>query len=433
MLIFSSVRRWSVSRERNPDPEATKKPSFEKDFTWEERHRGFFFTPSSQDIGALVKLTCHPARRRDKEDGAPYSVHSRLAVSAGPGSCPFETRHAFTSSPAPQEQIRTVCYNLLADLYADSDFSRRNLFPYCPPYALDMEYRRQLLLKEILGYNADLVCLQEVDSKVFDFDLSVVLKQRGDFEGDFSKKGGQVSEGCACFWRRSKFELIFADRVILGERLQAATEDSDPLSDMLSRVRRNEQLSETMLQRTTALQVVALRSRAEPSRAVVVGNTHLYFRPDADHIRLLQVGVSMSELGAAVERCKKAEGVESCSLVLCGDFNSTPPFGVLEFMRSGSIPEGHADWRSCPGEEVEGLSMGHPFGMDTACGTPKYTNYTSGFKDCLDYIFYEKDAFKVRQVVPFPSEEELSMNVAIPNMVFPSDHVACVADLEFVR
>ena len=47
--------------------------------------------------------------------------------------------------------FRVVSYNLLADTYSDSDFARDVLFPYCPPYALDMDYRRQLLLKEIIG------------------------------------------------------------------------------------------------------------------------------------------------------------------------------------------------------------------------------------------------------------------------------------------
>ena len=47
--------------------------------------------------------------------------------------------------------FRTVCYNILADTYADSDFSRTVLYPYCSPYALAIDYRKQLLLKEIIG------------------------------------------------------------------------------------------------------------------------------------------------------------------------------------------------------------------------------------------------------------------------------------------
>lgn len=36
------------------------------------------------------------------------------------------------------------------------------------------------------------------------------------------------------------------------------------------------------------IQVMILRSKENSSEILVVGNTHLYFRPDACHIRLLQ-------------------------------------------------------------------------------------------------------------------------------------------------
>ena len=48
-------------------------------------------------------------------------------------------------------RFRVVSYNILADLYADSEVSRTQLFPYCPPYALSIDYRKQLILKELLG------------------------------------------------------------------------------------------------------------------------------------------------------------------------------------------------------------------------------------------------------------------------------------------
>ena len=34
-------------------------------------------------------------------------------------------------------------------------------------------------------------------------------------------------------------------------------------------------------------------------------------------------------------------------------------------------------------------------------------------------------------MIPFPSEDELCAHTAIPNIVFPSDHIACVADLRW--
>ena len=54
-----------------------------------------------------------------------------------------------------------------------------------------------------------------------------------------------------------------------------------------------------------------------------------------------------------------------------------------------------------------------------------------GFKDCLDYVWVEKENFTVTQVVPFPSDQELELHSALPNIVFPSDHVPVIVDLKF--
>lgn len=163
---------------------------------------------------------------------------------------------------------------------------------------------------------------------------------------------------------------------------------------------------------------------------LIVGTTHLYYKPDADHIRLLQIALIMRELENLKKVSEETFGMKF-TLLLCGDFNSTPPFGVLEFMRKKVILENHPDWRSREGEFVENLKIEHSFNMDSACGTPKYTNYTIGFKDCLDFIFYQNDVIHVKNVIPFPLEEQLSVHQGLPNIVFPSDHIACVADLKW--
>lgn len=52
-------------------------------------------------------------------------------------------------------------------------------------------------------------------------------------------------------------------------------------------------------------------------------------------------------------------------------------------------------------DEVEALSnitFTQPMLLASACGTPEYTNFTVGFADCLDYIFYDTESFVVEQV-----------------------------------
>ena len=69
----------------------------------------------------------------------------------------------------------------------------------------------------------------------------------------------------------------------------------------------------------------------------------------------------------------------------------------------------------------------------SAASFPEYTNYTQDFKDVLDYIFAEEDSLAVIRVAPFPTEEVLSAQTAIPSEYFPSDHLAVAVDLKLIR
>merc|ERR1719397_823337 len=159
-----------------------------------------------------IRLRCQVTPHCGQESGVPQrlvsclgksfnsQIHKETILSAisapitlGPGELPATSRHMWTSSPHIWPKMRLVTYNILADLYCDSDFSRTVLHPSCPPYALHIDYRVKLVLHKLLGYNSDLVCLQEVDKKVFENHLEPVLSTAS-LGGQFAKKGGQVSE-----------------------------------------------------------------------------------------------------------------------------------------------------------------------------------------------------------------------------------------------
>lgn len=85
------------------------------------------------------------------------------AVEAGPGACTFDSRHMYSVKGTERPTVRVVSYNILADVYAQTELSKNVLYPYCAPYALQLDYRQNLIKKELSGYNADIICLQEVD------------------------------------------------------------------------------------------------------------------------------------------------------------------------------------------------------------------------------------------------------------------------------
>ncbi|PVD39383.1 hypothetical protein C0Q70_02013 [Pomacea canaliculata] len=378
------------------------------------------YTPDAGDIGCRLKLTCVPGRtgRRGREDCVVSDE-----VRPGPGPCPFEARQEYTSHRTEDGTFRVVSYNILAETYSDTEYARDVLFSYCPPYALEMDYRRQLLLKEITGYNADVVCLQEVDRKVFENELLPSLDMLG-FTGALKIKGQQGNEGVATFIRSDKFRIISQHDVLLTDMLM----NSACCSDLREAVEKLPKLKAKIEDRGNVLQAMVLETVQSPQRLLIVANTHFYFHPEAGHLRLLQAATSLRHLQSICELFEQ-QGRE-ISLVFCGDFNSTPHHGVNALITTGYIPEDYADWNDGGDEErIQGLQLQHRLKLSSACGYVDFTNFTPNFQDMLDYIFIDTKNLSVKNVVPSFTVEELTLHTAIPSVVFPSDHIAQICDL----
>lgn len=100
-----------------------------------------------------------------------------------------------------------MCYNVLCDKYAT-----RQMYGYCPSWALDWEYRKKGILDEIRHYAADIISLQEVETDQFYNFFLPELKQDG-YDGIFSPKSRAKTmaendrkyvDGCAIFYRTAK-------------------------------------------------------------------------------------------------------------------------------------------------------------------------------------------------------------------------------------
>lgn len=306
---------------------------------FKEAGRGFSYFAQPEDVGCHLKIECIP--RSGDIEGPSVECVSKCTIQAGPGDCPFDIRHAFTSKPLAGNAFRVASYNLLADLYADSDFSRENLFPYCPAYALNIDYRKQLFTKELLGYNCDIICLQEVDSKIYDLDLERTFRVRH-FGGDFQRKG-DTAEGLAIFYNTIRFKLLQRFSMRYGEDVQKG----GIFAAIHEGIKQNAELHTRYIERSTTLQVVALQSLDAPEEVVIVANTHLYFHPNADHIRLLQFGVAMTFVEKHVlPEVEKELPHARKSLIFCGDFNSSPDCGIYKLMTENFVPKDFKDYKS---------------------------------------------------------------------------------------
>lgn len=104
-----------------------------------------------------------------------------------------------------------LCYNVLCDKYATS-----SLYSYCPQWALNWEYRKQYIIKEICHYDADIITLQEVETEQFRMMFQPKLASAG-YAGIFFPKSRSKTmndeekkyvDGCAIFWKFSKYFFV---------------------------------------------------------------------------------------------------------------------------------------------------------------------------------------------------------------------------------
>ncbi|XP_078036760.1 2',5'-phosphodiesterase 12 [Augochlora pura] len=389
---------------------------------WVHVGEGYLYTPKLTDMGYKLKLTCVP--KNNDQTGPIIEVASNNVVEAGPGPCPFEIRHTFTQTRLSGKSFRVTSYNILASVYSETEFSKETLYPYCPQYALSKNYRKLLILQELIGYNADIICLQEVDIKVYEEDLFPSLSVL-DYNGECNLKNDS-REGLAIFYNQNRFDKLDSNFSVISHNT-----DLNDFNTTWLKIQ-NDNVKQLFLDRNTIVQAIALKSK-ENSEILIVGNTHLYFRPEADHIRLLQAYYCLMYLKEFTKNIKLKNPECNVSILYCGDFNSAPENGIYQLMTQKHIPEDYADWKSCPEQFVENVTLKHDINLSSACGTPEFTNYTATFSGCLDYIFYQTDYLGVEQVIPMPTEEELSLHTGLPSVVFPSDHISLCVDLKWTK
>lgn len=308
----------------------------DEEIVWEKIAQGKRYLPTIDDLNYNLKVVCTP--KNQNGFGPSLECISKTPITAGPtGYCPFERRHVFTSSKLKGNQFRVISYNVLADCHA----KKKNHFPYCPPNALNINYRRQLLIKEIIGYNSDIICLQEVDWKIFHFDLKPILKtihMMGNYIGKET-----TSEGLVTFYDTRRFKLIEETKFIIGESIR----HKKSFERIWTEICENTMLVDRLTELPTTLQVTALQSKDNSSKIIVVANTHLYYHPNADHIRLLQIGLFMICVKNFVQQIKKIMPGHQVDLIFCGDFNSFPENGVYKLMTEKIISNDFIDWKSC--------------------------------------------------------------------------------------
>lgn len=376
-----------------------------------------------------------------------------LAVNiSSPPSRPWIT----VAQPAKSQPtciFTVMCYNVLCDKYAT-----RQMYGYCPNWALSWDYRRKAILDEIRHYNADIITLQEVETDQF-YNFFMPELTRDGYDGIFSPKSRAKTmsesdrkfvDGCAIFFRMSKFKLMKKHLVEFTQLAMANAEGSD---DMLNRVMTKDNIGLSALLETKegAWENGLPGDGSSVRQPLLVCTAHIHWDPECCDVKLIQTMMLMNELRAIVEDSARnfRPGIHkpdpsAIPLILCGDFNSLPESGVIEFLSSGHISADHPDfkelgYKSClqklssserPNEYMHSFRLSRSYGNDVM----PYTNYTFDFKGIIDYILYSKQ-FMVPLGILGPLDPlwlKEHKVVGCPHPHIPSDHFPLLVELEML-
>jgi CCR4-NOT transcription complex subunit 6 len=417
-----------------------------KDMTYEQVASTRSYTPTSEDVGRLLRLNVNVTDQNLKQ-----LIETEMVIPMPP---PAPDRRVIVNpNPPPRQQligsesIRVVTYNLLAAIYAT-----QVQYPYCPAWALSWNFRKGQIFRELAGYQADVLCLQEVQADHFESFLYPQLAAIG-YEGLYKQKTREALgprgriDGCALFFKVAKFELKEKYVIEFNEAAMtmaqqgtfkgiSAEEAKNPSLGRGSS--KTHGVSRLLKDNVAQIAVLELRdtygqySYLDHPPRICISNVHLFWDPAFADIKLWQAHILIKEL----QKFTQARGLP---LILGGDFNSEPKSSVHELLSSASVRPNHPDLlKDIVGVLPSTNKLTHTLPLRSAYAIvrggqePPFTNYTGHYVGTLDYIWFTADRLVPMAVLDTYTKEEmvatLEKDIALPAPQFPSDHLSLCCD-----
>ncbi|XP_057486395.1 carbon catabolite repressor protein 4 homolog 1-like [Actinidia eriantha] len=424
--------------------------------TWFEVGRSKTYTPTADDTGHVLKFECVVVDAANKQPVGHANTILTSRVIPAPSPSPrrlisisgVDVMGSLDSDGCISSTgtFTVLSYNILSDVYATNE-----IYSYCPSWALSWPYRRQNLLREIVGYRADIVCLQEVQSDHFEEFFAPELDKHG-YQALFKRKTAEVFigniptiDGCATFFRRDRFSQVKKYEVEFNKAAQSLTDAVVPNAQKktaLGRLVKDNVALIVVLEAKFGNQVIDNPGKRQ---LVCVANTHVNVHQDLKDVKLWQVHTLLKGL-------EKIAASAKIPMLVCGDFNAIPGSAPHALLALGKVDPMHPDLAVDPlgilrpvsklahqlplvsayssfARMAVGLGLEqHRRRMDPTTNEPLFTNCTRDFIGTLDYIFYSADTLTVESLLELLDEDSLRKDTALPSPEWSSDHVALLAE-----
>lgn len=286
-------------------------------------------------------------------------------------------------------------------------------------------------MNELDVYNADIICLQEVDYRVYEklfcnyfenkgYEHHIHLKDKS--TKVFKINNDNIINGCVTAYKKSKFTNIeFKDieiRQIISDKSVHKFGVTPPTFQKI--MKRDEIMSVALLETTHV--------RAEKKK-ICVANTQLMFSGGSDALTTVQAHCCTHALTSILDQ----KG--PMALLFCGDFNANPRGGTYKYLRDGYMNH-NSLWMKVNNLEVTDINFSNDLELKSAygqteLGEPNFTHYkTPENNTTTDYIWYNP-LLKLSKVLKI-DEERVKKHKSLPSLEFPSEHLALMAEFAFV-
>jgi CCR4-NOT transcription complex subunit 6 len=299
------------------------------------------YVPTADDVGCVLRVEVSATATNDGKllAGPMISFTDHvLSTPRGPPSRSLLTIPSTVPISSAGARFRVISYNILAELYAT-----KQAYPYCDTWSLSWPYRRVMIQQELEETQGDIICLQEVQADHYEQHLNPFMQALG-YDGMYKQKSresmGQYGkvDGCATFWRRTKFIMVENYSVEFNDCAREAAA-ALRLDDIECRKYMN-RLSRDNIAQLFIFEVVNRATNTTGARRqmshICVVNTHIYSNKTRPDVKLWQSIALMRE----VESVAVARDV---AVLVCGDFNSEADSAVHEFMAGGALQQPHPE------------------------------------------------------------------------------------------
>ncbi|KAG7876294.1 hypothetical protein KL938_004685 [Ogataea parapolymorpha] len=349
-------------------------------------------------------------------------------------------RNWFDVSPSKQqsgkETITVSTYNLLSQQYMWPE-----VYNHIPAKFTSWQYRLALINRNLtdLSRLADIMCFQEMEFNVYQETWKPLLKDQG-FDSIFQKKkppaywmkSEDQLDGVSIFVNSNKFDLLSYEPVEYSEHFQNP-EHFTPTRD----------LRERAMSRNTVALIATVRHK-KTGTIIFVTNTHLYWSPEFPDVKLLQTYLLVRLLRRTMRnyykvndhQLKEIMRMGEASVLLVGDFNSTPDSMVYEFLQNGSLniakdTRFNYDYGELEGAILKTGLLGFESQYRSLVNSSEFQcrEHSQPFKRFIDYIWVNKHSKNLTPIrvlgdIDIDCVDEFSW---FPNESYPSDHLPMLA------